>query len=343
MKYLPPDHPFIEAIRNADLAAVKELIAQDSSLVDAQVLGDIYLTGKVWKDGKHVEIDETDSHQAGPLHFAAFHSRTELAQLLIDMGADLSLGADFGEERDSTPVGIAAWNGNAATLKVLLKAANNAGLKMDLNPGLHSALSHGAWDKAELLLEHGANHDICTAAQAGNLDKLKRLIVESPNSVDQDNWNYGRTPLEQALTVGQVKSAEMLEAHGAKVSIQAATAMGRLDEIKKLLENDSEAATRKFDKFPLLCWAIMGGQVNAVKLLLEKGADPDGDDEWGVSPLRYSTQVKGEDGAAIVDLLVAAGADLNRKSRGYTALECCKGNQHVEQRLIHHMENNGTD
>ena len=117
--------------------------------------------------------------------------------------------------------------------------------------------------------------------------------------------------------------------------------MGRIDEIKALLEKDKEAATRPFSKYPLLCWAIMGGQVEMAKFLLENGANPEGADEWDVTPLRYSTQVHGDKGAAIVDLLIAAGADMNRVSRGFTPIECAlnKENKHVHHRLIYHKEN----
>ena len=110
--------------------------------------------------------------------------------------------------------------------------------------------------------------------------------------------------------VGQRESAELLAKHGAEVQPHAAAAMGRVDEIKALLEKDDDATTRQFAGRPLLIWAVCGGQVEVAKLLLENGGD-----KWNVSPLRQVAQVKGEVGANIVDLLVEAGADYTKITR----------------------------
>ncbi len=332
MKFLSPDHPFIVAIREVNLTRVKEFIAEDRSLVDIQVRGGVGLTGN---HGKEFTAEETDEY-AGPLHFAAFHGHSELEQLLIDSGADLDAASNFGGSQ-RTPITLACWEGDP---KTILHAAKAAGMKLDLQPGLFTILAHGG--NADLLIEHGAKHDVYTAAMAGDLDVLQRLINEQPESFDAPRAECGQTPLELALTVGKLKSAELLAASGAKVSTQSAAAMGRIDDVKAALAQDKEAATRMFGKCPLLCWAIMGGQVEMVKFLLENGADPEGADEWDVTPLRYSTQVKGDNGVAIVDCLFAADADIDRVSRGYTPIQSAlhNENKHVHHRLIYHNENN---
>ena len=342
MNFLPPDDPFIVAIREVDLPRIKEFIEHDKSLVCAHVRGSIDLTGKVWRDGKKVDVSEHSPEHAGALHFASFHGLSELAQVLIDLGADISAFANLGENMGgkSLPVTIAAWQGNKETLQVILQAAKTTGTKLELMPALSTALVHLSLEKAELLLEHGAVHDIYTAAMAGDATELKRLIETAPDSIDCNHSRYNCTPLEQALKVGQVEMAEILAKHGAKVSTPAAAAMGRVDQIKALLRDDPETATRRFDKQPLLIWATQGGQVEVVKLLLRHGSDPNGGDDWGVTPLRHVAQVQSSNGAAIVDLLVEAGADVNQVSRGYTPLESAKSNHHVEKRLIYHIENN---
>ncbi|MEM7560487.1 MAG: ankyrin repeat domain-containing protein [Planctomycetota bacterium] len=346
MKFLDPEHPFIVAVRQVDLAMVRQLIDEDESLLEYQVRGDVGLTGKIWNDGKHINVSEDAPHHAGPLHFAAFHGHSELAQLLIDSGTDISALADFGEKdgRKFNALGLGAWQGDVATLEVLLKAAKASNLQLDLNPSLHSALAHADHEKAGLLLDYGAEHDICTAAQAGDHEILQRLIEElkakDPDGLERDEWNYGRTPLEQALVVGQLKSAEILEANGASVSLRAATAMGRLDQVKTLLDSDKEAVTRRFGKYPLLCWAIFCGQVDVVEFLLDNGADPNGMDEWSVSPLRYCTSLDGENGAAIAKLLLNAGADVNQNARGMIPSEWAE--QHPDNPIAQAiMQGNG--
>ncbi len=336
---LPPNHPFIVAVRDVNLSRVRELIAEDSSLVNAQVRGDIALTGKVWKD-THVDVGANNPEHAGALHFAAFHGHSELAQLLIDSGADLHATSFFGE-KEATPATLAAWQGGMETLKVIRDGAKAAGIELDLNPALFSALAHHDQETADLLIEYGAEHDIFTAAMAGDLEILQRLIEEDPESLNRRHEEYGRTPLEQALMVGQMESAELLAAKGAKVAPHAAAAMGRIDQVKAFLKEEPQAISRPFGKQPLLLWAIQGSQADVVELLLEKGADPNGGDEWDITPLRQVADVKGDVGARIVDLLVEAGANLYEKSRGSTPVECAKGakNKHVNHRLIYHIEN----
>lgn len=80
-------------------------------------------------DGKEVSAEETDE-RAGVLHFAAFHRHSELLQLLIDLGADITLPAIF-EGMECSPVTFAGWQGDPATLKVILDAANSADIKLD--------------------------------------------------------------------------------------------------------------------------------------------------------------------------------------------------------------------
>ena len=343
MNFIAPNHPFILAVREVDLSRVKEQISKDNSLVNAQVRSDIYLTGKVWVDGEHVDIDANATQRAGALHFAAFHGHSELAQLLIDSGADPNAPADFGEKEGnkSTPCDIAAWQGDAPTLKVILESLKAAGIKTNLTPGLHSALAHGAHDKAELLIEFGAQHDFYTAAMAGDGEALKRLIETERDSIDTKHSKFDGTPLEEALKVGQLEMAELLAENGAEVSPRAAAAMGRVEQIKSLLDDDPEAATRFFGTQPLLIWATQGGQAEVVKLLLDRGADPNGGDQWDVTPLRFVGHVHGEVGGSIVDLLVEAGADVDRESRGSMPIQHALKlkNKHVHHRLVYHKDN----
>ena len=331
-----PDHPFIVAVREDDIPRVRELIAEENSLVNAHVRGSISLIGKTWKDGKEVDADEDCPEHAGALHFAAFHpGHSELAQLLIESGADLNATSLFGE-KEATPLTLACWQGDDETLKVILNAAKATETRLDLTPGLFTTLAHGG--DTDLLMEHGAKHDIFTAAMAGDLDVLQQLIEENTKSVDRQHPEYGRTPLEQALIVGQRASAELLVKHGAKVQSSAASALGHLQEIETLLEKNGDAVNQQFGGYTLLIWAIRGGQDDVVKLLLKHGADASGGDRWRSTPLGHVAELAYENGDAIVDLLVAAGADVNQKSRGSTPLgraEGC-GNELVIEALKRH-------
>jgi|GEM_PF-5516845 len=302
MRILKPDHPFIVAVRELDLPRLKELIAEDSSLVDAQVRGGVVLTGN---NGREYTAEETDEH-AGALHFAAFHGHAELEQLLIDAGADLHAKSYFGL-KEATPLTLACWQGDP---KVILEAAKAAEIELDLKPGLFTTLAHGG--SIKLLMEHGPEYDFYTAAMAGELEELQRLIKEDPNSLDDPHPEYGRTPLEQALMVGQLQSAELLAEQGAEVQPFAAATMGHVPVVKALLEKDGDATQRIYGKAnTLLIWAIRGGQIDVVKLVLEHGADPNGGDRWGFTPFYHLHDVSLNDDEVrtIEKLLVDAGGD----------------------------------
>ena len=344
MKILDPRHDFIQSVREADLARVMQLIAEDDSLVNAQVRGDITLTGKTWTDDGQVDVGQDSSEHAGALHFAAFNGLNELAQLLIDQGADLHAQAEFGQKKGVTAVTLAAWQGNAETLSVMLRALCDSALAANesradqLQPALFSSLAHSSQDKVDLLIEHGAEYDIFTAAMAGDGVALRRLIAAAPDSVNRKHPEYDRTPLEQALTVGQMEMADLLVENGAEVTPISAAGMGLLDQLKTLFSEDKNAVTRWYGSYPLLIWAILGEQVDVVNFLLNQGADPNGGDRWGDTPLGHVANVKGKPGEQMVNVLVAAGADIHQQSRGDTPIERAtkQGNNHVRLALKKH-------
>ena len=80
------------------------------------------------------------------------------------------------------------------------------------------------------------------------------------------------------------------------------------------------------------------GTPELVRLLLDAGADPNGGDKWGVTPLRSVSNLSDETAVAILDLLVEAGADVNLESRHVTPLAWArtKNNDAVANALIRH-------
>lgn len=336
-EFVTHQHPFVAALRDGELDRVKSLLRDHPQIANARIRGDFSLTGKIWKDGNCIPVKETNSDCVTALQFAAFHGLKELAKILIESGADIEVEGDL-QQKPISAVYVAAWQGNKETLEVLLASAKTRGIQLDLLPALSTALVHLSHEKAKLLHEYGAEHNIYTAAMAGNGEVLKQLIAAAPESIEKIHPNYGRTPLEQALKVGQVAMAEILADHGAKIEPQSAAAMGKLEEVKALLDSDEKAAASSFGNYPLLTWAINGGQVEVVQLLLDRGANPNCEDNWGVSALRYAAQVEGARGARIVDLLVSAGANVDYISRGYTALAVAveNANHDVIQALRSH-------
>jgi ankyrin repeat protein/uncharacterized glyoxalase superfamily protein PhnB len=194
-------------------------------------------------------------------------------------------------------------------------------------PLLHLAAERGHRACVEVLLACGFNVDrrdrpdhataLHWAAYAGRLDVAKRLIAAGAD-VDADDDLHELGVLGWATCFQDVHSdvAELLLAEGAKPSIFAATALGRLDELRTLIERDRSLLARQMSKFEHyrtpLHLAVIKNEPRVVDLLLQLGADMRIKDSRGLTPLDCADAATDPE---VVDRLVAAGAT-RRKERG---------------------------
>tara|TARA_B100001248_G_scaffold262669_1_gene260660 strand:- start:62012 stop:63190 length:1179 start_codon:yes stop_codon:yes gene_type:complete len=105
--------------------------------------------------------------------------------------------------------------------------------------------------------------------------------------------------------------------------MEAALLLGKGEDLKKSI------AEAKFDldyhdpdesNQTLLHMAAYSCYVELVQFLLEQGANVNAENKWGVRPLTYAAQHYDEEGEALVDCLLAAGANPNAKEKDGTAL-----------------------
>ena len=79
----------------------------------------------------------------------------------------------------------------------------------------------------------------------------------------------------QALYEGERDRADTLVASDDELPVYEAAAFGRIERLRRLLDDDPAAANAwSPDGFTALHLAIFGGSEEAVRLLLERGADP---------------------------------------------------------------------
>ena len=124
------------------------------------------------------------------------------------------------------------------------------------------------------------NKSLHIPAQKGELDKVKAEI-ESGKDVDSKDI-AGQTALMYASETGRLEVVKQLVENGADVNAQSrlgtaliyASQANRITVMEYLLEHgaDINATTRRFNETALM-WAAAKGQVEAVKLLLNKKAD----------------------------------------------------------------------
>ncbi len=152
----------------------------------------------------------------------------------------------------------------------------------------------GRRDVADLLLEHGAEADIFTAAALGMTERITELLKEDGglvSALSPDGW----TALHLAAHFGQVEAARTLIESGADVGARSrnglanmpihAALAGRHNEMARLLlAHGAEVNARQHGGFTPLHAAAQDGDRTNVALLLEHGADPRAVTDDGKTP-----------------------------------------------------------
>jgi ankyrin repeat protein len=161
---------------------------------------------------------------------------------------------------------------------------------------------------------------LIAAVKAGDVDAVRTLVERRPalaSAVDES----GLSMVLLALFHRQRAACDALLAAGPELGVLEAAALGREERLRELLAEDpgalDERSPEGFD--PIGLAAFLGG-AGAVRLLLDAGADPDGDprNPLGVRPVHAAAAAGDRDALAA---LLDAGADANaRQQGGLTAL-----------------------
>ena len=172
-----------------------------------------------------------------------------------------------------------------------------------------------------------ATNELLDALKKRDLPAARTAARERPDLAgtrDED----GVLPALLALYAGDPDLAEELLPPDEDLDAAEAAGFGRLDRLVALLDEDPAAANAwSRDGFSPLSLAIFGGRADAVRLLLDRGADVEALSHHAtiqVRPLQTAAFVRD---AELGRMLLEAGADPNSQAEGgFTALHSAAQN-----------------
>lgn len=240
-------------------------IQRFESAADAIVKGDINTLKRLLReDPALVHARSTREHNATLLHYVSangiegYRQRTPknivaIAQLLLENGADVDAEADvYGG--GSTTLGLAATSVHPYAVGVqnaLIQLLLDHGAEIDhrraggnQESSVIGALDNGRGEAAAYLATHGAKLNLQAAAGVGRLDIVKDYF-------NQDGTRKAKTTLKQL-------QAAFLYACG----------WGRNNVVEFLIDKGVDLNDGGRDRQTPLHWAVIGGHLETVKLLL---------------------------------------------------------------------------
>ncbi|HUN32623.1 MAG TPA: ankyrin repeat domain-containing protein [Trebonia sp.] len=199
----------LTAIRGGDIAEVERLLARHPGLERARVTG---RRGR-WRNPLHMVTDWPGFFQNGP----------EIVRVLIAAGADPD---DRGAEpRSETPLHSAASSDDVEVAEVLIDGgANIHGPEGSIGTPLANAVGYACWQVARLLVARGARiEELWQAAALGDRARLEELLNTDPppakDAIDSAFWH--------ACRAGHVRIAATLFDRGADIDFALEQAGGQ--------------------------------------------------------------------------------------------------------------------
>lgn len=266
---------------SATLASAAPPAPADTALVEAARTGDAVTVRTLV--AKRADVNATGVDGTTPLHWAVHHDNAELVELLVRAGADVKKENRYGVR----PLWLAAVNGSPKVLALLLRAGADPNTAMA-----------------------GGETVAMTAARAGNPDAVRALAEAGADLNAKDE--RGQTALMWAAARNNAEAIKALVQSGADLKVRTNNPAGGGGMRGSGVFN-SPAPTG----FTSLLFAVRSGSVDAVRALLDAGADVNDTLSDGESALVVATA---NAHWQVASLLLDRGANPNAAGAGWNAL-----------------------
>ena len=231
-----------------------------------------------------------------PLHVASHRGHADIAQLLLEHGAD-------GNARDyntRTALFLSSDFGYVEVVRILLEQGADTEAQDDLHQSpLSRASSEGHVEVCRVLLEHGANVNSKgfwggTPLHDAQKEEVARLLLNHGADANTSDI-YGQTPLHYVSHMGYLGAAQVLLEHGVDANVR--------DDSNATPLHRACITVITFQRGP-------GDKTGVVRLLLRYGSDIHARDDEGRTPFMIATGERMDD---IMRLLLEHGAEDHRK------------------------------
>ena len=306
-----------------DGASASQDNKESDQLHSAALLGDVTKIESLLSLG--FPVDSRDATNKTPLMIAAANGKLQAVKCLLGKGASPSL-----ENNDGwNSLHFASQSGNTDIIELLLLTHGpdiDSTTAEGLTP-LMIAVDNGKHQAVTLLIEKGASpslesnngwNSLHFASESGNTDMIELLLLTHGLDIDSttaDGW----TPLMKAAGHGKHQAVTLLIEKGASPSLENnngcnslhfASLSGNTDIIELLLlTHGPDIDSTTADGFTPLMIAAGHGKLQAVTLLIEKGASPSLADKYGWNSLHFASKSGNTD---IIELLLLThGPDID--------------------------------
>src|SRR6266487_132400 len=289
------DSPLIQAVKNKDVDAVRELLKQ------------------------RVDVNAAQGDGATALHWAAHRDDLAIADLLIRARARANVANDLG----TTPLHLACTNRSAPMVERLLAAGADASAALPSGETvLMTCARAGDASAVKALLAHGANvnakeHEhqqtALMWAVAQRHPEVVRLLIDGRADIRARSLAYAQTVVgEQTQRAGR-EELNYTVLRGGATALLFTARIGDVESAKLLLTAGADPNDSQPDGVSALVLAAYSGNGAVAALLLEHGADPNA---FGSGFTALHAAVLRSD-LTLVKALLARGANPNlRMTKG---------------------------